>query len=244
MLSKEHFLPTIISFFSIFAFLQLLHQLSACRCVCPGGTKGPSCKVLARTFDGDGWLWLDPLPPCSPTFLSLRLLTSSPNALLLHSGPLDTHHLSPLSPSPQLTLQLTEGQPHLEVKDSSGSISLKLKATLHDGVWHSLYLHLAEKVCQDGWLISVAFPLRLSFRTNSLGHQQPCFPLCCQLILVFRNILPHILPSSICFLLLFKLFNELLNKLIIMISENFSRTVQEVVKVTLLSLLLSQAWHE
>ena len=67
------------------------------RCVCPGGTKGPRCKVLTRTFTGKGWLWLDPLPPCSPTTISLRLLTTSPDVHLLYSGPLDTLPSIPLS---------------------------------------------------------------------------------------------------------------------------------------------------
>lgn len=137
--------------------------------------------MLARTFNGNGWLWLDPLPPCSPISLSLRLLTSSPDALLLYSGPLDIHHSTSFSPflsvhslsssspqpqsvsvletpfmpqrgtqqhpsSPQLILQLIEGRPHLEVKGPRGSVNLKLKASLHDGVWHTLYLHLAEEV--------------------------------------------------------------------------------------------------
>ncbi|KAK8754217.1 hypothetical protein OTU49_014924, partial [Cherax quadricarinatus] len=60
------------------------------RCVCPGGSLGPRCKVVTRTFFGSGWAWLPPLSPCLPATISLRLLTTRPHALILYSGPLAT----------------------------------------------------------------------------------------------------------------------------------------------------------
>ncbi|XP_063847144.1 neural-cadherin-like [Scylla paramamosain] len=63
------------------------------RCLCPVGSSGPRCKVLARSFHGRGWVWVRPPAPCLPTTLSLRLLPLRPDALLLYSGP-----LSPSSP--------------------------------------------------------------------------------------------------------------------------------------------------
>ncbi|MPC96880.1 Neural-cadherin [Portunus trituberculatus] len=164
-----------------------INPVASLRCVCPGGTKGPRCKRLTRTFIGEGWLWLDPLPPCSPTSLSLHLLTTSPDVHLLYSGPLGIQpsiHLalaktvshvssedpvtSPLtfprpssgpdaplnqSPPPQLLLRLVSGHPRLDIKGPGGSVTLQSNATLHDGVWHTLHLHLDDQVSSTPMII-------------------------------------------------------------------------------------------
>nr|XP_045603729.1 putative neural-cadherin 2 isoform X2 [Procambarus clarkii]XP_045603730.1 putative neural-cadherin 2 isoform X2 [Procambarus clarkii] len=129
------------------------------RCVCPGGSWGPQCKVLARSFSGSGWAWVRPLPPCLPTTLSLRLLTRSPDALLLYSGPLSptsTHPLHP--PSPMVALQLVGGQPQALVEGARGPLKLQVNATLNTGTWHTLHLHLNTQgatlmvdLCGHGW---------------------------------------------------------------------------------------------
>ncbi|XP_050716089.1 putative neural-cadherin 2 isoform X2 [Eriocheir sinensis] len=127
------------------------------RCVCPGGASGPQCKVLSRTFLGSGWLWLHPLPPCLPVTLSLRLLTSQTNALLLYSGPLapTPHHATP---TPMLALQLVDGRPQALLEGESGPLKLQVNSTLNDGHWHTLHLALDSQgvvmmvdLCGRGW---------------------------------------------------------------------------------------------
>ncbi|KAF2364929.1 Laminin G domain [Trinorchestia longiramus] len=58
------------------------------RCVCPGHTIGPYCKIAARSFSGSGWAWLPPLPPCKPSLISFSFLTTRDTAILLYSGSL------------------------------------------------------------------------------------------------------------------------------------------------------------
>lgn len=45
----------------------------------------------SRSFKGDGWIWLDPLPLCSENFLSIQVATSEPNGILLYHGPISDH---------------------------------------------------------------------------------------------------------------------------------------------------------
>ncbi|XP_064098213.1 neural-cadherin-like [Macrobrachium nipponense] len=136
---------------------------SGSRCVCPGGSWGPQCKILSRTFRGSGWVWLKPLPPCLPTTLSLRVLTSRPHGLLLYSGPLDPHS-QPLGsshwslPSPMLALQVVERKPQLIVEGIGSSFVLEVNASVTDGEWHTIHLHLHSQgvvlmvdFCGLGW---------------------------------------------------------------------------------------------
>ncbi|XP_071534217.1 putative neural-cadherin 2 [Panulirus ornatus] len=129
------------------------------RCVCPGGSWGARCKVLARTFSGDGWAWVKPLPPCLPTTISLRLLTRRPHTLILYSGPLAPLPPHPHSPStPMLALQLWRGRPQLLLEGSAGALKLEVNATLNDGDWHTIHLRITSQVvalmvdlCGRGW---------------------------------------------------------------------------------------------
>ncbi|KAK4289685.1 hypothetical protein Pmani_037361 [Petrolisthes manimaculis] len=129
------------------------------RCVCPQGSSGPRCKVLARSFFGSGWAWVRPLPPCLPTTLSLRVLTRRPDALLLYSGPLAPHPRRPHHPpTPMLALQLLEGRPEVLLEGAGGPLRLVVNTTVHDGDWHSLHLHVHSKgvvvlvdMCGRGW---------------------------------------------------------------------------------------------
>ncbi|XP_071513117.1 putative neural-cadherin 2 [Panulirus ornatus] len=130
------------------------------RCVCPGGSWGLQCKVLARTFSGAGWAWVRPLPPCFPITLSLRLLTLHPDALILYSGPLSSavsHIRSP--PLPMVALQLVGGRPQVLVEGMRGSMKLQVNTTLNTGTWHTLHLHfniqgvtLMVDLCGRGWM--------------------------------------------------------------------------------------------
>ncbi|XP_071534242.1 putative neural-cadherin 2 [Panulirus ornatus] len=129
------------------------------RCVCPGGSWGARCKVLARTFSGDGWAWVKPLPPCLPTTISLRLLTRRPHTLILYSGPLaplPPHPHSP--PTPMLALQLWRGRPQLLLEGSAGALKLEVNAALNDGNWHAIHVRLSSQgaelmvdLCGRGW---------------------------------------------------------------------------------------------
>ncbi|XP_066988266.1 putative neural-cadherin 2 [Macrobrachium rosenbergii] len=136
---------------------------SGSRCVCPGGSWGPQCKILSRTFRGSGWVWLKPLPSCLPTTLSLRVLTRRPHGLLLYSGPLDPNaepfgssRWSP--PSPMLALQVVERKPQLIVEGIGSSFVLTVNASVTDGEWHAIHLHLHSQgvvlmvdFCGLGW---------------------------------------------------------------------------------------------
>ncbi|KAK3891723.1 hypothetical protein Pcinc_004396, partial [Petrolisthes cinctipes] len=82
---------------------------SGTRCICPHGTWGSRCKMLARHFhggggggggggesggssrrrhggSGGGWAWVPAIPPCSEVHLSLEVLTGTGEATLLYSG--------------------------------------------------------------------------------------------------------------------------------------------------------------
>ncbi|XP_064116011.1 LOW QUALITY PROTEIN: putative neural-cadherin 2 [Macrobrachium nipponense] len=136
---------------------------SGSRCVCPGGSWGPQCKILSRTFRGSGWVWLRPLSPCLPTTLSLRVLTRRPHGLLLYSGPLAPHS-EPFGssywslPSPMLALQVVESKPQLIVEGIGSSFVLTVNASVTDGEWHTVHLHLHQQgvalmvdFCGLGW---------------------------------------------------------------------------------------------
>ncbi|XP_045130739.1 neural-cadherin-like isoform X2 [Portunus trituberculatus] len=113
------------------------------RCVCPGGSKGWRCKVLARTFLGSGWAWVPPLPRCLPTTISMRVLTRHPQGILLYAGPMAPsqrpHHNAP---TPMLALQIKNGHPQLLLEGSLEPIKLEVNITLQDGEWHDLHLRL------------------------------------------------------------------------------------------------------
>ncbi|KAK4288171.1 hypothetical protein Pmani_038787, partial [Petrolisthes manimaculis] len=116
------------------------------RCVCPWGSWGSRCKVLARTFTGGDWAWVRPLPPCLPTTISLRVLTRRPHALLLYSGPLASFPRGQNEPpTPMLALQLREGRPQVVVEGVGTAVSLQVKSDVSDGDWHSLHLRISHQ---------------------------------------------------------------------------------------------------
>ncbi|XP_066952072.1 neural-cadherin-like isoform X1 [Macrobrachium rosenbergii] len=136
---------------------------SGSRCVCPGGSWGPQCKILSRTFRGSSWVWLKPLPPCLPTTLSLRVLTRRPHGLLLYSGPLVPQSQLFGStywslPSPMFALQVVESKPQFIVEGIGSSFVLRVNASVTDGEWHTIHLHLHSQgvvmmvdICGLGW---------------------------------------------------------------------------------------------
>nr|XP_045586246.1 neural-cadherin-like [Procambarus clarkii] len=136
-----------------------LRTSSGNRCVCPQGSVGPRCKVLARTFSGAGWAWVRPLPPCLPLTISFRVLTRRSHALLLFSGPLAPHPRRPHSPpTPMLAVQLWEGRPQVVLEGGGSPLKLEVNTTVNDGDWHLLHLHLNAQgvsvmvdLCGRGW---------------------------------------------------------------------------------------------
>ncbi|CAL4086243.1 unnamed protein product, partial [Meganyctiphanes norvegica] len=127
------------------------------KCICPGRTWGSHCKIVSRTFSGNGWAWLRPLPPCLPLVLSLRLLAAHPQGMLLYAGP-----QSPTGqrhgPAPLLALQLVDGRPQLILDGPRGHLMLTLQQYLHDQQWHTLHVHIDNEGamlmvdrCGRGW---------------------------------------------------------------------------------------------
>ncbi|XP_068219972.1 putative neural-cadherin 2 [Palaemon carinicauda] len=130
------------------------------RCICPGISWGPQCKILSRSFSGNGWAWASPLPPCLPMTLSIRVLTTNPRALILYWGPLSSTSAHPhYPPTPMLAVQLVHGHPQVLLEGARGPLRLQINTTLSDGVWHTLHLHLNSQgvtlmvdYCGRGWM--------------------------------------------------------------------------------------------
>nr|XP_027239505.1 neural-cadherin-like [Penaeus vannamei] len=111
------------------------------RCVCPGGSWGPRCKVLARTFTASGWAWVRHLPSCLPTTISFRILTRCPDALVLYSGPLTPVPRRPGSlPSPMIAVQVMGGRPQVLLEGVGESVKVEVKAIVNDGYWHTVHV--------------------------------------------------------------------------------------------------------
>ncbi|KAK8750488.1 hypothetical protein OTU49_014861, partial [Cherax quadricarinatus] len=132
------------------------------RCICPHGTWGSRCKVLVRHFEGGGteqvfeggvhgasrvggWAWVAPIPPCADVHLSLEVLTRSPAATLLYSGPdhgAATPDTEDSSVRELLLLELRQGRPSLLLDMGGGPVTLTLNASssLADNTWHRIDL--------------------------------------------------------------------------------------------------------
>ncbi|XP_071548441.1 LOW QUALITY PROTEIN: putative neural-cadherin 2 [Panulirus ornatus] len=140
------------------------------RCICPHGTQGSRCKVLTRHFEGGGggggehggterggveedpvggWAWVSSIPPCTEVHLSLELLTTSRDALLLYSGP---DHLTPAPGAlgDVMALELRGGRPSLLLDLGAGPVTLVLNASysLADNTWHRLDLIWRDEVVE------------------------------------------------------------------------------------------------
>ncbi|ROT70199.1 Cj-cadherin, partial [Penaeus vannamei] len=117
------------------------------RCVCPGGSWGPRCKVTARTFSGAGWAWVRAPPSCLPARISLRLLIRHPTGLVFYSGPMAPTPRGPdAPPTPLLALQLWQGRPQLLLEGRGGPLKVELNTPLHNGHWHTIHIQLHSKL--------------------------------------------------------------------------------------------------
>ncbi|KAK4295368.1 hypothetical protein Pmani_032058, partial [Petrolisthes manimaculis] len=129
------------------------------RCVCPGGSWGPQCKILSRTFLGSGFAWVRSLPPCLPTTISIRLLPRTQEGIVLYSGPFSAVPARPsFPPTPLLALQVMEGRAQVVLEGAGGPLHLQVNSSLTLNTWHTLHLHLSSQgvtlmvdVCGRGW---------------------------------------------------------------------------------------------
>ncbi|XP_064106311.1 putative neural-cadherin 2 [Macrobrachium nipponense] len=117
------------------------------RCICPSGSWGYQCKILSRTFDGSGFAWLRPLPPCVPTTISLRVLTRKEEALLLYAGPLVASNLRGTisAPQPLLALQVFGGRVEVVLEGGSEALKLMVDRRVNDGHWHVIHVRLDDE---------------------------------------------------------------------------------------------------
>lgn len=135
------------TFFSLSRSIYTVIFYLICRCVCPGGSWGPRCKVLARTFTASGWAWVRHLPSCLPTTISFRILTRCPDALVLYSGPLTPVPRRPGSlPSPMIAVQVMGGRPQVLLEGVGESVKVEVKAIVNDGYWHTVHVLVDTQV--------------------------------------------------------------------------------------------------
>ncbi|CAL4064812.1 unnamed protein product, partial [Meganyctiphanes norvegica] len=130
------------------------------RCICPGGSWGRECKILTRSFEGSGWIWVEPPTTCLPTQISLRVLTLQTSALLLYYGPMTSpsKKIGLRHSTPMMALQLQNGKPELILQGEEIDHKLVVDATVNDGEWHTLHVILNHRgavlqldYCGKGW---------------------------------------------------------------------------------------------
>lgn len=130
------------------------------RCICPYGTWGSRCKMVARHFHGGGegggeeephrqggWAWVPAIPPCTEVHLSMEVLTEDREAILLYSGGSEGAPRQEAN-SDLLLLQLLQGRPALLLDLGAGPVSLALNASysLADNTWHRIDLIWKDEV--------------------------------------------------------------------------------------------------
>jgi hypothetical protein len=68
--------------------VQFDYNKNTVKCQCPKGMDGPYCEQTIRSFSGQGWIWLEPIPQCYESHISLQIMTQIPNGLILYYGPI------------------------------------------------------------------------------------------------------------------------------------------------------------
>ena len=126
-------------------------------CHCPEGADGPNCEVTTRSFNGQGWVWIKPLAQCSPSHISLEIITQISNGLILYSGPMNRppFGLTEIN-SDFISLELINGKVtsleifyelpvHLgmarllcDFGSGSQELIVKTPKALNDGKWHTI----------------------------------------------------------------------------------------------------------
>ncbi|XP_064093764.1 putative neural-cadherin 2 isoform X1 [Macrobrachium nipponense] len=129
------------------------------RCVCPSGTWGFRCKAISRTFKGSSFIWIQPIPACVPTVISLKVLTRKQEALLLYAGPLIQYARNSTSKAtPLLAIQVIQGRVQMVVEGGSDPIKLRVGTPVSNGDWHTIHAKLDEQgaslmvdLCDKKW---------------------------------------------------------------------------------------------
>lgn len=155
------------------------------RCICPGATDGPRCKLLSRHFPP--WkqedntvashVWLPALPTCHRLRLTLHVLTKKQNGLILYAeknrGQFHNYFV----------LQLQNGKANLIVKSENISVSLVLQKFISDYKWHRLDLLWVNEVHNHVHIIMLKivtlliYTLTFYYQLHTLfnNHYNCCF---------------------------------------------------------------------
>ncbi|XP_068212828.1 putative neural-cadherin 2 [Palaemon carinicauda] len=125
---------------------RCIRTLHGNRCVCPSGSWGFHCKILSRTFNGSGFVWIQPIPACIPTVISLRILTQKTEALILYAGPLTQYaRYSTPTTTPLLALQIVQGEVQMLVEGGRSPMKLQVGMQVNDGNWHIIHVKLDKQ---------------------------------------------------------------------------------------------------
>ncbi|KAK2150770.1 hypothetical protein LSH36_390g02109 [Paralvinella palmiformis] len=82
------------------------------RCICLEDFQGAHCEQTKLSFSAGNWAWFDHLPACDVMKISLDVLTTSPDGLLLYNGPM--YSQVDTSNRDYLAIQLVGGYPTLK----------------------------------------------------------------------------------------------------------------------------------
>lgn len=114
-----------------------------------------------RSFKGNGWMWLDPLPLCTNNLLSVQIATTELNGLILYHGPVSKDYQR--ESTDFILLELHEGKIFInalvfyflffivfilgkirllfDFGSGIGEISMLGTNRLNDGNWHHIEVH-------------------------------------------------------------------------------------------------------
>src|SRR6218665_3371049 len=122
-----------------------------CSCICPDGYDGPRCQKTKVSFSGaQSYMFLKPLESCETDRLSLELITSTSDALVLFNGPMSAADSSIFTD--YIAMQLSGGYPKLRINLGEGELLLPEAGSnnllkVNDGKWHTL------EVFHDGQVV-------------------------------------------------------------------------------------------
>lgn len=143
--------------------VQITLTLVYCyRCVCPGNSAPPRCKVLSRHFPPittplttttttatsavPPHHWLEALPTCSKLHLSLHFLTNVQEGVIATAGSALQHHKH--HNSRNMAILVTGGKPllRLRLRDTETDVVIRLEKSIADNKWHRLDLLWVNEV--------------------------------------------------------------------------------------------------
>ncbi|KAL7644220.1 UNVERIFIED_CONTAM: hypothetical protein RMT77_005046 [Armadillidium vulgare] len=121
---------------------------TASRCICPGGTIGPRCKIASRTFRKCGWAWLPRIHSFLPLHLSFRFLTKKDNGIILYQGPLNSNSFPDSETTTSLlSIYLENGVPvlYLKFQEHDFVLTASKNLSLSDGNWHAIHIKIRKE---------------------------------------------------------------------------------------------------